>query len=47
MRCPMGTRKQFTLEFKREAVQGLEDGSRPALALAHAFGGHLWGQHDY
>ena len=32
----MGTRKQFTPEFKRDAVQELEDGGRPASALAHA-----------
>ena len=32
----MGTRKQFTPEFKREAVQVLEDGSRPVSALARA-----------
>ena len=30
----MGARKQFTPEFKREAVQLLESGSRPASELA-------------
>jgi transposase len=34
----MGTRKQFTPEFKREAVQLLEDGSRPASELARELG---------
>ncbi len=34
----MGTRKQFTPEFKREAVQLLESGSRPASALARELG---------
>jgi hypothetical protein len=36
----MDARKQFTPEFKREAVQLLESGSRPASALARelAFG---------
>lgn len=30
----MGTRKQFTSEFKREAVQLLESGSRPGSEIA-------------
>jgi transposase-like protein len=30
----MGIRKQFTPEFKREAVQVLVSGSRPASELA-------------
>ena len=30
----MGARKQFTTEFKREAVQLLDSGSRPASELA-------------
>jgi transposase-like protein len=30
----MGGRKQFTPEFKREAVQLLESGSRPASEIA-------------
>ena len=30
----MGTRKQFTPEFKREAVQLLESGSRPGSEIA-------------
>lgn len=34
----MGTRKQFTPEFKREAVQLLEGGSRPASELARELG---------
>ena len=34
----MGTRKQFTPEFKREAVQSLESGSRPASDLARELG---------
>ena len=34
----MGTRKQFTPEFKREAVQLLESGSRPASDLARELG---------
>lgn len=34
----MGARKQFTPEFKREAVQLLESGSRPASALARELG---------
>jgi transposase len=37
-RCPMGTRKQFTPEFKREAVQLLESGSRPGSAIARELG---------
>ena len=31
----MGARKQFTPEFKREAVQPLESGSRLAAEIAH------------
>ena len=34
----MGARKQFTPEFKREAVQLLESGSRPASELARELG---------
>jgi transposase len=34
----MDARKQFTPEFKREAVQLLEGGSRPASALARELG---------
>jgi transposase len=34
----MGARKQFTPEFKREAVQLLEGGSRPASELARELG---------
>lgn len=34
----MGSRKQFTLEFKREAVQLLESGSRPTSELARELG---------
>ncbi|MDF0668142.1 MAG: transposase [Nitrospira sp.] len=34
----MGTRKQFSPEFKREAVQLLESGSRPAADLARELG---------
>ncbi len=34
----MDARKQFTPEFKREAVQLLESGSRPASALARELG---------
>jgi transposase len=34
----MGTRKQFTPEFKREAVQLLESGSRPGSAIARELG---------
>ena len=34
----MGTRKQFTPEFKREAVQLLDSGSRPASELARELG---------
>lgn len=34
----MGTRKQFTSEFKREAVQLLESGSRPASEFARELG---------
>jgi transposase len=34
----MGTRKQFTTEFKREAVQLLDSGSRPASELARELG---------
>ena len=34
----MGSRKQFTPEFKREAVQLLESGSRPASAIARELG---------
>jgi transposase len=34
----MGTRKRFTPEFKREAVQLLEGGSRPAAAIARELG---------
>ena len=34
----MGARKQFTPEFKREAVQLLERGSRPATAIARELG---------
>jgi transposase-like protein len=35
----MGTRNQFTPEFKREAVQLLEGGSRSASELARELGG--------
>jgi transposase-like protein len=34
----MGSRKQFTPEFKREAVQLLEGGGRPASAMARELG---------
>jgi transposase len=34
----MGTRKQFTPEFKREAVQLVESGSRSASELARELG---------
>lgn len=34
----MGARKQFTPEFKREAVQLLDSGSRPASELARELG---------
>lgn len=34
----MGVRKQFTPEFKREAVQLLDSGSRPASELARELG---------
>ena len=34
----MGARKQFSPEFKREAVQLLESGSRPASELARELG---------
>ena len=34
----MGSRKQFTPEFKGEAVQLLESGSRPASELARELG---------
>lgn len=34
----MGARKQFTPEFKREAVQLLESGSRPASEIARELG---------
>ena len=34
----MGAHKQFTPEFKREAVQLLESGSRPASELARELG---------
>lgn len=34
----MGTRKQFTPEFKREAVQLMESGRRSASELAHELG---------
>ena len=34
----MGTRKQFTPEFKREAVQLLERGSPPAAVMARELG---------
>jgi len=34
----MGTRKQFTPEFKREAVQLLESGSRPGSEIARELG---------
>jgi transposase len=34
----MGTRKHFTPEFKREAVQLLESGSRPASEIARELG---------
>ena len=37
-RCPIGARKQFTPEFKREAVQLLDSGSRPASELARELG---------
>ena len=33
----MGARTQFTPEFKREAVQLLDSGSRPASELAREF----------
>jgi len=34
----MGACKQFTLEFKREAVQPLKSGSRPAAEIARELG---------
>ncbi len=34
----MGQRKHFTPEFKREAVQLLESGSRPASGIARELG---------
>ena len=34
----MGTRKQFTPEFKREAVPLVESGSRPGSAIARELG---------
>lgn len=34
----MGTRNQFTPEFKREAVQLVESGSRPASAMVRELG---------
>lgn len=34
----MGSRKQFIPEFKREAVQLLESGSRPASEIARDLG---------
>lgn len=34
----MGARRQFSPEFKREAVQLLESGSRPASELARELG---------
>lgn len=34
----MGTRKHFTPEFKREAVQLLESGSRPGSEIARELG---------
>ena len=34
----MGTRKQFTTELKRKAVQLLDSGSRPASELARELG---------
>lgn len=34
----MSARKQFTPEFKREAVQLLESGSRPASTIARELG---------
>ena|SRR5438309_2329744 len=34
----MGQRKHFTPEFKREAVQLLESGSRPASEIARELG---------
>jgi transposase len=34
----MGSRKQFTPKFKREAVQLLEGGGRPASAMARELG---------
>ncbi len=34
----MGVPKQFTPEFKREAVQLLESGSRPASEIARELG---------
>jgi transposase len=37
-RCSMGSRKQFTPEFKREAVQLLESGSRSGSELARELG---------
>ena len=37
-RCSKGARKQFTTEFKREAVQLLASGSRPASELARELG---------
>ncbi len=37
-RCPRRSRKQFTPECKREAVQLLESGSRPASAIARELG---------
>ena len=37
----MGARKQFTPEFKREAVQLLASGSHPASGLARELAGDL------
>jgi transposase len=37
----VGARKQFTTEFKREAVQLLESGSRSASAMARELGVRL------
>jgi transposase len=37
-RCVIGQRKQFTPEFKREAVQLLESSSRPTSAIARELG---------
>ena len=34
----MGTRKQFTPEFKREAIQLLESGSLPGSGIARELG---------